>query len=196
MLLPPWIQPFFASRIDLAGRDESLQMQRVFASPAQQAIARNLLALFWYWRLVNWHERSAAAMGIEVRHPFLDRRLVEFVLAIPGEQLFRLNELKNLLRRAMVGLLPERIRRRARKTSFVPFLELMVWNRAMDEILEILRSPLSADLGIVDGRHLQLAYLGYVNKRTDELRRALWGAITLEIWLRRCAAIRGAGCRV
>jgi asparagine synthase (glutamine-hydrolysing) len=195
MLLPPWIQPSFARRIDLVGRDESLRMQRFFDSPARQATARNLLEMPWYWRLVNWHERSAAAMGVEVRHPFLDRRLVEFVLAIPGEQLFRLDVSKNLLRRAMAGLLPERIRQRARKTSFTPFLELMVWNRAMDEVQEILRSPLSADLGIVDGEHLRAAYLGFVNRGTDELRRALWCAITLEIWLRRCDIIRSGGLR-
>jgi asparagine synthase (glutamine-hydrolysing) len=196
MLLPPWIQPSFARRIDLIGRDESLRTRRVFASPARQAIARNLLAKPWYWRLVNWHERSAAAMGVEVRHPFLDRRLVEFVLAIPGEQLFRLDGSKNLLRRAMAGLLPERIRQRARKTSFTPFLELMVWNRAMDEVQEILRSPLSADLGIVDGGHLLSAYLGFRNGGTDELRRFLWCSITLEIWLRRCDVIRRDRLRV
>jgi asparagine synthase (glutamine-hydrolysing) len=196
MLLPPWIQPSFASRTDLVSRDKSFQTQAALASPVQQEIARNLLAVPWYWRLVNWHERTAAAMGVEVRHPFLDRRLVEFVLAIPGEQLFRLDGSKNLLRRAMAGLLPERIRQRERKTSFTPFLDFMVWNRSMDEVQDILRSPLSADLGIVDGGLLRSAFLAFVHRGTDELRRALWCAITLEIWLRRCDAIRSGGFRV
>ena len=99
------------------GRDEPLQTQSGFASPAQQEIARNFLARPWYWRLVNWHERSAAALGIEVRHPFLDRRLFEYVLAIPGEQLFRLGGTKSLLRRSMAGVVPERIRQREGHTG-------------------------------------------------------------------------------
>ena len=41
-----------------------------------------------------------------MRHPFLDRRLVEYVLAVPGEQLYRVDSTKSLLRHAMTGLLP------------------------------------------------------------------------------------------
>ncbi|HEY2291796.1 MAG TPA: hypothetical protein VGM86_13940, partial [Thermoanaerobaculia bacterium] len=47
-----------------------------------------------------------------------------------------------------------------------------------------------AGLGILDGGHLRAAYLGFLNGGTDESRRALWYATTLEIWLRRCEVIR------
>jgi asparagine synthase (glutamine-hydrolysing) len=195
-LLPLWVLPSFAHRAGLADHNEALRSQRAFDSRAKEAILKHLIVTPGYWRLVNWHERSAAAMGMEVRHPFLDLRLVEFALAIPGEQLFRLDGTKNLLRRAMAGLLPERIRRRERKTSFTPFLDFMICNRAKDEVQEILRSPISADLGIVDGRHLRSDYLGFIHGGTDESRRALWRAITLELWLRRCDISRSGALRV
>jgi hypothetical protein len=37
---------------------------------------------------------------------------------------------------------------------------------------------------------LRSTYLGFVHGITDASRRALWLAINLEIWLRRCEAIR------
>jgi asparagine synthase (glutamine-hydrolysing) len=187
---PSWIEPSFARRFDLEGRDRSFRTGRIFASPARQDIYDNLVAVPWYWRLVNWHDRSAAAAGVEVRHPFLDRQLFEYVLAIPGEQLFRLARSKNLLRRSMAGLLPERIRDREGKTRFTAFLDFAVWEQGAGEVQELLRAPLSAALGFLDGGRLRDAYLGFVQGGTDESRRALWYAITLEIWLRRCEAMR------
>jgi asparagine synthase (glutamine-hydrolysing) len=170
-LLAPWVRADFARRADLAGRSEA-------AAPA-------------YWRFANWHERSAAGPGIEVRHPFLDRRLFELVLAIPGEQVFRLDTCKSLLRRSMAGILPETIRLREGKTEFTPLLDFGLRERARDEIHELLREPRSADLGILDGGALRAAYAGFLDGGSHDLRRALWYAITLEIWLRRCESIRG-----
>jgi asparagine synthase (glutamine-hydrolysing) len=149
----------------------------------------------WYWRLANWHDRSAAAFGIEVRHPFLDRRLFEYVLALPGEQLFRLDVTKGLLRRAMRGALPERIRSRQGKTRFTPFLDSVLRERAKEEIADLLRSPRAGDLGVLDGNLLRSAYFDFLGG-TDESRRALWYAVTLEIWLRRCDVIRESRRRV
>jgi asparagine synthase (glutamine-hydrolysing) len=142
----------------------------------------------------NWHDRNSAPFGIEVRHPFLDRRLVEYVLALPGEQLFRVGSSKNLLRRSMSGILPERIRLRANKTRFLPFLDFLLLERAAGEVMELLREPRCADLGFVDGNALRSTYRGLAHGGPDAPRCAVWYAITLEIWLRRCDAIRRSRC--
>lgn len=188
---PAWIHPDFVRRTRGAGLSRA--PRRTFASPARRATYAHLVGSPWYWRLANWHDRSAAAFGIEVRHPCLDRRLFEYILSIPGEQLFRLGDTKSLLRRSMRGILPERIRCRQGKTRFTPFLDSVLRERAAGEITELLRSPHSAALGILDAHRLQSSYLGLLGG-IDGSRRALWYAITLEMWLRRCAVIRG-GCR-
>ena len=59
----------------------------------------------------------ASRHALELRHPYRDRRLVEFVLAIPAHQLYRPGHYKYILRNAMQGLLPEVIRTRPRPTS-------------------------------------------------------------------------------
>jgi asparagine synthase (glutamine-hydrolysing) len=60
---------------------------------------------------------NASRNGIELRHPYRDRRLVEFVMSIPAHQVLRYGYLKFILRNAMHGLLPDIIRSRPSGTS-------------------------------------------------------------------------------
>lgn len=56
------------------------------------------------------YERVAAAYSIEPRHPFLDKRLVEFSLALPWKQKICNGWSKLILRQAMTGILPDQVR--------------------------------------------------------------------------------------
>lgn len=65
-----------------------------------------------------WHEdRTAAGSGIEARVPFLDHRVVEISASVPEELRPQLLWDKQILRRAMAGILPESVRDRPK----VPF---------------------------------------------------------------------------
>ena len=59
----------------------------------------------------------ASHSAVELRHPYRDRRLIEFMLSVPAHQLYRHGLYKPILRNAMQGVLPERIRRRRHPTS-------------------------------------------------------------------------------
>ena len=60
-------------------------------------------------------EEMGRAYGLEVRDPTMDKRLMEFCLAIPDEQ-YRLNgQDRSLIRRAMQGLLPDEVRLNRRR---------------------------------------------------------------------------------
>jgi asparagine synthase (glutamine-hydrolysing) len=66
-----------------------------------------------------WHEdRTAAGNSIENRVPFLDHRLVEFVLAVPPKLRSRLFWDKRVLREAVRGLLPPDIAKRPKGPFF------------------------------------------------------------------------------
>lgn len=58
--------------------------------------------------------------SLELRNPYRDRRLVEYVLTIPAHQLYRRGYYKYILRTSMRGILPEAIRTRWQPTSLVP----------------------------------------------------------------------------
>jgi asparagine synthetase B (glutamine-hydrolysing) len=63
---------------------------------------------------------NAARHGVELRHPYRDQRLVEFVLSLPAHQLYYNGCYKHILRTAMKGILPEPIRNRIEPTSLMP----------------------------------------------------------------------------
>jgi len=70
--------------------------------------------------LLRYGDRNSMAHSCEVRLPFCDHRIIEFVMTLPVEILMGDAETKHLLRDAMRGILPEPIRTRWRKQGFLP----------------------------------------------------------------------------
>jgi asparagine synthase (glutamine-hydrolysing) len=70
--------------------------------------------------LLRYADRNAMAHGIEVRLPFLDHKLVEWVHALPEEQLIAGGKTKWILRQSMKDRLPEKILNRTDKIAFEP----------------------------------------------------------------------------
>lgn len=62
--------------------------------------------------------RMASAAGITPRYPFFERRLVEFCVSMPSDVKLRDGATRWVLRKAMTGILPERIRTRTTKAEF------------------------------------------------------------------------------
>lgn len=120
-LVPPWIAKSLGHELLRRHRELYLgpHRERRFASPARQA-EYGLL----YPPEVGRHP---APWPIEFWRPFADRRLHEFLLAIPPEQKFQPDPeypdnfyagSKRILRSAMRGVLPESVRTRRLKTIF------------------------------------------------------------------------------
>lgn len=62
-------------------------------------------------------EHISSAFGVESRHPFFDRRLVEYCLSLPREHKYRQGWTRVVLRNAMAGILPEAVRLRRDKSN-------------------------------------------------------------------------------
>jgi asparagine synthase (glutamine-hydrolysing) len=84
--------------------------------PAKRSLARMVLAYARGGRLDIPHYPP----DILYTYPFAHRPLVEFVLAIPGEELSAPGVLRSLMRRAFAGLLPPRILNRQSKGYYPP----------------------------------------------------------------------------
>jgi asparagine synthase (glutamine-hydrolysing) len=69
-------------------------------------------------KLLHWEDRSSMAHGLESRVPFLDHRLVEFTVGLGARHKIVGAETKRVLRRAMAGVLPEKVGRRQDKLGF------------------------------------------------------------------------------
>ncbi|AOX02108.1 hypothetical protein BJP34_24090 [Moorena producens PAL-8-15-08-1] len=64
----------------------------------------------------------SAAVSIEPRHPFLDKRVIELCLAAPAHLKYCNGFGRGVMRRAMKGILPEEVRRRRSKVDFYGFI--------------------------------------------------------------------------
>ena len=107
--LPKWLAPEFAQRMNLRERWREVGFARATpAHPIVPAAHSSLTGPQW----PHSHELQDAGVtrcGLEIRHPFLDVRIVDFVLALPPlPWTFQ----KSLLRAATAGRMPESVRMR------------------------------------------------------------------------------------
>lgn len=68
--------------------------------------------------LLRYEDRNSMAFGVESRVPFLDHPLVEFLGALPADMKLEGGWTKWILREALTGMLPEKVRARKSKLGF------------------------------------------------------------------------------
>ena len=79
----------------------------------------------------------------EKRYPYLDRNLLEFIYVVPREQLVRPGHRRSLMRRALVGIVPDGLLNRKRKAfvSRAPMAAISTeWSRLIDTTKEMVIS--------------------------------------------------------
>lgn len=118
----------------------------------------------------------------EVRYPFLDRDLLEFLFAIPASQLVRPGQRRSLMRRALTGLVPDEILNRRRKAYISRKSMATLANHADALSAEIPLMSL-AGFGIIEPAGLAAA-LEAVRRGNGAGVVQLTRAFLLEGWLR------------
>ncbi|MBP7336171.1 asparagine synthetase B family protein [Niveispirillum sp.] len=78
--------------------------------------------------LTFWHKNRAPfhALGLDVRAPLLDRRMIDFCLAIPADQFLQNGVTRSLARRVLAGRVPDNVRMRPRT-----YLSCPEWHHRM-----------------------------------------------------------------
>ncbi len=95
------------------------------------------LNIMWFMtNLLDRKDRMSMATGLEVRVPFCDHRLVEYVWNIPWEMKNRDNISKNILREAARGILPDDVL--MRKKSPYPKTHNPYYEKAIKEYIRSL----------------------------------------------------------
>jgi asparagine synthase (glutamine-hydrolysing) len=118
----------------------------------------------------------------EIRYPLLDRDLLEFLFAIPREQLLRPRQRRSLMRRALVGLVPDEILGRRRK-AFVSRGRMAAIAREWPRLSRVTENMVSASLGIVDS-HLFAHALSQAGEGEGTKTAYLIRTLAVEFWLR------------
>lgn len=87
----------------------------------------------------------------EKRYPYLDLDLLQFMFAIPREQLVRPGQRRSLMRRALAGIVPDEILNRKRK-AFVSKSPIAAIATEWASLAAMNQGMMSDSLGIIDGR--------------------------------------------
>jgi asparagine synthase (glutamine-hydrolysing) len=206
----PGVARALSQRLRRAGRlAEALQDSVVGADLVREARIQERLLSLWQLRvaphaslrerhaievthpgiaaaLERFH-RVARSQGIEARHPFLDRRVVELGLSLPWDQKVRDGWSKHIVRRACEGLLPASVAwRRGRWVRLGPAffaaaietMQSLVIREAHDGFREL--AP------YVDRPRLLRLWNGSRQPGRPEDAETLWRMAALNSWLRRC----------
>lgn len=105
---------------------------------------------------VHSEDRNSMLHSIESRAPFLDHRLVEFMLKLQDNFKIRKGQRKSIMRKALSGVLPDCIRDRVDKMGFVAPDELW-FKEQPDLILKALSNAIQDSQGILT-QELILSY--------------------------------------
>jgi asparagine synthase (glutamine-hydrolysing) len=174
VLLRPPADPFAEQRLALSAAPTTDWLERLIYLYTKTYLQDDILVKV---------DRASMACSLEVRAPFLDVELVEFLAAIPpGLKLHRLRT-KHFLKRAMSGLLPPGIAERPKKGFGIPVGK---WFKG--DLRGTLEEELSPERikrqGIFAPAEVQRLVSEHLTGRRDH-RKQLWTLLMFQLWHRR-----------
>lgn len=125
-------------------------------------------------------DRLSMAHSVEVRPPFLDHRLVEFIATLPGEMKIRRGRVKSILKDAVADLLPEGLVDRPKEGFVMPI---------NDWLLEKLRSFVEGSLsasrlaahGLLEPMAVNALVARYYGGEKS-LASRIWNIVSFQMW--------------
>jgi len=104
-------------------------------------------------------DRMAMANSVEGRFPFLDHRVIEFANRLPAHHKLRVLEEKYVLKEAVRGLLPERIRARTKQPYRAPDCQsFFIDGRPLDYVAELLGERRIREAGLFEPAAVRKLY--------------------------------------
>ncbi len=147
--------------------------------PVNRALEMDFLELLPN-EVLPFVDRLSMAHSVEVRCPFLDHRLMEYVNRLPGDYKIREGVNKALLKRAMRGVLPDEVIDRP-KEGFV--LPVWTWMRTRmpDWVEEVLSPERTAVHGLWNPGHVRgLLDALFAGDRFSAAK--VWNLLCFQIW--------------
>ncbi len=180
-VFPRWLVPDFARRLNL--RDRAKEWSQLPSARPHPILpqAHASLSLPQWSAMFEQENPGVTRCAVEVRHPFLDLRIVNFLLALPPFPLFFE---KKLLREAVAGRLPESVRTR-RKTPLAgsPLVEHLSQSRAglLDQV------TWDAEMDSYVNRSVLAAFR---NETNSERAHSALRPLCLNFWLQSARKVR------
>lgn len=140
---------------------------------------------YMWWSIMETlpHLYRSSFSRREYRYPYLDRDLVDYLFAVPCEQLVRPGRRRSLMRRTLKTIVPTEILERRRK-AFVSRGLLASMRENETVIRELFRHSLLIERGFINPKALHVALQLTLSGADPASLPALMHGISLELWLR------------
>jgi asparagine synthase (glutamine-hydrolysing) len=127
-------------------------------------------------------DRASMASSLEVRAPFLDHELVEFVMSLPSTLKLKGLTSKYILKKAMKNWLPSEVINRPKKGFGVPIAK---WVKG--PLRELFGDLLSPDRikqqGFLNAEYVTQLLQDHLAEKRDN-RKQLWTLLVWQLWVR------------
>jgi asparagine synthase (glutamine-hydrolysing) len=173
-----------AFKAHLNGASSYKLFSRNFSAATSRDPLNRMLEMEWKTQLSDqvlaFVDFLSMAHSVEVRSPFLDYRLVEFVATIPGRMKIRDGIVKDILKRAVEPLIPEGITNRPKEGFVLPIFDWMV-DKFQDYCCDLLSESRIARHNLLNGdvvRRLINDY--YDGNRSNAVK--VWNLMMFQVW--------------
>ncbi len=135
------------------------------------------------------NDRHDFAFNLKTHFPFFDHELIEFSHQIPAELKTLNGVTKNVLRKAMKGILPEPTRARIKKTGWnAPFHVWMFQKQNKENLYDLIHSRSFIERGIYNPKVVQDLLKEHEeiltkSKLAENHMMFFWQLVNLELWL-------------
>lgn len=127
-------------------------------------------------------DKLGMANSLEVRVPFLDNQLVDFMQTVPSKYKFKQNTSKYLLKKTMENILPASILNR-KKQGFTPPEQSWYKGPSMGYIKETLLSQRAIERNLFDMNYIRNIINQHVSGEVNH-RLLIWSLLSFEWWCR------------
>ena len=176
----------FKSKLESSVSSSAL-FEEYFSETTSKDPLNRILEMEWNTQLPDqvlaFVDFLSMAHSVEIRSPFLDYRLVEFMATIPGNMKINSGVVKNILKKTVAVLLPEGITERPKEGFVLPIFDWMI-----DKLREY-------SLNLLSEKRLRRHHLfnyPFVEKALNEFYRGdrsnpakIWNLMMFQLWWER-----------
>ncbi len=130
-------------------------------------------------RILNTYDKIPMAHGVEVRSPFLDWRVVTYLFSLPNSSIIGNGYTKRILRDAMYGIVPNKLRLRKSKRGFgIPY-ESWLNGSMKDYVFDVINSKHYLENIFFNGREKSKVIKSSYAKEDYSSVRSQWATIQI-----------------
>lgn len=159
-------------------------VKKNFEGLSAKNVLNRILEMEWNTQLPDqvlaFVDFLSMAHSVEIRSPFLDYRLVEFVATIPGNMKIKDGNVKDILKKTVEPLLPDGITKRPKEGFVLPVFDWMV-EKMKDYSKDILSNRRLKKHGLLNVNAVENILEGYYSGNRSNAGK-VWNLMMFQVW--------------